>query len=231
MIENIPSLAFAAASALLGAFFIPVLARLIPLRLEQSWRREVIESGKELAQPLDPGRFNITFIERIAIIASSLTISAIALDFGNLSTTTLVATFYFFAMLLLLAINLKHLLLPDVIVQSTLWVGLLYHALVGDPSNFVLGACVAYLAPYSLSLFVKFRTGKEFVGHGDLKCFAMAGAWFGVHSLPMLFLVFFTVSVALAIAEAFTVRASRLLPTGIAHVVSSVAVLAGGYIV
>ena len=61
------------------------------------------------------------------------------------------------------------------------------------------------------------------VNNGDIKTFAMAGAWFGLAALPTLFAVFvFSITVHGALVQ-WKKRATRLLPSGPAHMLASLA--------
>lgn len=222
-----PPIVIAAAAALLGALCIPALARLIPFQIERAWQREVAEAQDTAVPAPDPARFALTLIERVAIVAGAIVLPAVALYFSTSSASTLSAAVYLLALLLLVAINQKHWLLPDIVVLPTLWLGLLLHALAGDASGFVQGACAAYMAPWAYAQLVRLSSNREVIGHGDLKCFAMAGAWFGLQALPTLFLAFVAAGVALAIIRAVLARADSAMPTALAHLVASLVVLAG----
>ncbi|MEI7352128.1 A24 family peptidase, partial [Pectobacterium parmentieri] len=94
-------------------------------------------------------------------------------------------------LLVLTVIDIKTLLLPDVLTLSLLWVGLLFNLSetfvpLGDA---VVGAMAGYLSLWLLYWVFKYATGKEALGYGDFKLLAALGAWLGWRALPNLVLV------------------------------------------
>ena len=88
-------------------------------------------------------------------------------------------------------IDIDHQLLPDVMVLPLLWAGLLLNL----PSTFtslssaVIGAAAGYLSLWIVFHLFKMITGKEGMGYGDFKLFALFGAWLGWQSLPLIILL------------------------------------------
>lgn len=85
-------------------------------------------------------------------------------------------------------IDLEHLIIPDEMSLSFLWLGLLInlnHTLV-PLQDAVLGATLGYLSLWSIYWIFKLLTGKEGMGYGDFKLTAMLGAWFGWQQLPLI---------------------------------------------
>lgn len=82
-------------------------------------------------------------------------------------------------------------LLPDVIVLPILWLGLLLNTggLFVDLHAAVIGAALAYLFLWIIFWAFKILTGKEGMGFGDFKLFALFGAWLGWQQLPLLILL------------------------------------------
>lgn len=131
---------------------------------------------------------------------------------------------YFLSVVLLVAINLKHALLPDIVVLSTLWAGLLFHALSGNSAESVQGAAVGYLVPFIIGLSFRRVTGKDVMGGGDLKTLAMVGSWFGLGALPIVFGAFVLGSVLWPVAAKLAGQKMRgFIPTGPAHLAASIA--------
>lgn len=94
-------------------------------------------------------------------------------------------------LLVLTVIDIKTLLLPDVLTLSLLWMGLLFN-LSGtfvSLNDAVVGAMVGYLSLWLLYWAFKYATGKEALGYGDFKLLAALGAWLGWQALPNLVLV------------------------------------------
>ena len=83
----------------------------------------------------------------------------------------------------------------------------------------------------------KLGTGKEMMGYGDMKTFAMAGAWLGVGAMPTVFISFFVCfvlmyllmkSIEFKLADNFP---SGYVPSGIAHLAASLVWIVGFRIV
>lgn len=88
-------------------------------------------------------------------------------------------------------IDFDHQLLPDQIVLPTLWVGLLLSLvpLYADTTDAVIGATAGYLSLWTLFQLFRLLTGKEGMGYGDFKLFALFGAWLGWQSLFQIILL------------------------------------------
>jgi leader peptidase (prepilin peptidase)/N-methyltransferase len=88
-------------------------------------------------------------------------------------------------------IDIDHQLLPDVMVLPFLWAGLLLNLFnVFTPlPDAVIGAVAGYLSLWLVFHLFKFITGKEGMGYGDFKLFALFGAWLGWQSLPLIILL------------------------------------------
>jgi len=96
-----------------------------------------------------------------------------------------------FTLLVLAVIDLDTQLLPDDITQPVLWLGLwcgLFDLYVPLHSA-VAGALAGYLSLWLLFQGYRLLTGKEGMGFGDFKLFALLGAWLGWERLPMVILL------------------------------------------
>jgi len=129
--------------------------------------------------------------------ASTAVLSAIvALKFGF--------TWYCGAALLLTwglialsVIDFDHQYLPDDITLPLLWLGLLISlvptipsiGLPVDPRSSILGAAAGYLSLWAIYHAFKLITGKEGMGYGDFKLFAVFGAWLGWQQLLLIILL------------------------------------------
>lgn len=82
-------------------------------------------------------------------------------------------------------------LLPDAITLPLLWVGLLLSLgeWFADSHSAILGASLGYLSLWSVFQLFRLLTGKEGMGFGDFKLFALFGAWFGWQFLPQIILI------------------------------------------
>lgn len=104
----------------------------------------------------------------------------------------LLGVLLFMAILLTLAvIDLKTLLLPDVLTLPLLWLGLLFNVSGSFVSleQAIMGAAIGYLSLWGLFWLFKYATGKEALGYGDFKLLAALGAWMGWQTLPNLVLI------------------------------------------
>jgi hypothetical protein len=80
-------------------------------------------------------------------------------------------------------------------------------------------------------------TGREIVGYGDMKTFAMTGAWFGIDAMPTVFftfLIYFPLTyLPMKYLESTKKQylPSGYVPSGIAHLVASLICIMGFRIV
>ena len=81
--------------------------------------------------------------------------------------------------------------LPDNLTLPFLWLGLLCNVfgLYTDLNSAVIGAIAGYVSLWLVYQGFKLATGKEGMGYGDFKLFALLGAWLGWQALPMILLL------------------------------------------
>jgi leader peptidase (prepilin peptidase)/N-methyltransferase len=91
----------------------------------------------------------------------------------------------------LAVIDLDTQLLPDGITLPLLWLGLLLSLAepFTDSHSAILGAALGYLSLWGLFHLFRLATGKEGMGYGDFKLFALFGAWLGWTHLPQIILL------------------------------------------
>lgn len=106
------------------------------------------------------------------------------------------------ALLTLAVIDLRTLLLPDIITLPLMWAGFLYHLTFqpNDLHNSVMGAMAGYLVLWSVYWSFKLATGKEGMGYGDFKLLAAIGAWVGWQPLPLLLILSAAIGLLIALA-------------------------------
>ena len=130
--------------------------------------------------------FRYPLVETITALLSLV----IANQFG-VSLETLLLLVLTWGLISLTLIDFDHMLLPDQIVMPLLWLGLLIN--INETfvplSDAVIGAAVGYMSLFSVFWLFKLLTGKEGMGHGDFKLFALFGAWIGWQLLPILILM------------------------------------------
>jgi prepilin signal peptidase PulO-like enzyme (type II secretory pathway) len=215
------------AAAIISAVLIVPLARRLPLMVEQRWRAEADSDRQSLASPLDPACFQLSTTEKVLTIATGALLG-VTVAWGREPTVETAAFGFFFLNLLLLSvINIKHEILPDVIVLPVLWIGLLHHAWLGNAADAVFGAAVGYLVPRLLNGVVRASSRKDVMGYGDMKALAMAGAWFGWQAMGNIGLLFMGILVVLAVGIGFSKVRTIALPTGPAHLLASLGYLLG----
>lgn len=154
-----------------------------------------------------------------AVICSSLTY------FTSIHFSTDVVAWHIFfvwSMLLLMEIDKRMLLLPDILTIPLLIIGFLYAAMgiglvvVGDSA---FGAFAGYFLPISVSLLIVWRD-KDAFGGGDIKLLSAVGAWLGLEALLYVIILSCFIFAAYAIA-----RKKRAGAFGPAIVVASLVVM------
>ncbi len=133
---------------------------------------------------------NISIRYPLVEATTALLSLVIANQFG-VSFETLLLLILTWGLVCLTLIDFDHMLLPDQIVMPLLWLGLLVN--ITDTfvslNDAVIGAAVGYMSLFSVFWLFKLLTGKEGMGHGDFKLFALFGAWAGWQLLPILILM------------------------------------------
>lgn len=125
----------------------------------------------------------------------------VAYHFGA-TAETFFALILTWGLITLTMIDFDHMLLPDQITLPLLWFGLLINinGTFAPLTDAVIGAAVGYMSLFSLFWFFKLLTGKEGMGFGDFKLFAVFGAWLGWQLLPLLILMASVVGAIVGIA-------------------------------
>lgn len=126
---------------------------------------------------------------------------AVALKFG-VSWQAFAAIILTWSLVALTFIDFDTMLLPDSIVLPILWLGLFANSamLFTDLNSAFFGAVAGYLSLWAVYWSFKLLTGKEGMGYGDFKLFALIGAWLGWQYLPLTILLSSVVGAAIGIA-------------------------------
>jgi leader peptidase (prepilin peptidase)/N-methyltransferase len=123
--------------------------------------------------------------------ATTALLSLVIANQYGVSIETLLLLILTWGLVCLTLIDFDHMLLPDQIVMPLLWLGLLVN--VNDTfvplTDAVIGAAVGYMSLFCVFWLFKLLTGKEGMGYGDFKLFALFGAWLGWQLLPILILM------------------------------------------
>jgi leader peptidase (prepilin peptidase)/N-methyltransferase len=88
----------------------------------------------------------------------------------------------------LIAIDLRHFLLPNVYAIPLLLVGIAISAIFGVVPllESILGVIVGFLVPFTIAYGIyKWKGSAAGFGGGDMKLMAACGAWIGVTALPL----------------------------------------------
>lgn len=149
------------------------------------------------------------FIELLTAVLSAVT----AWHFGY-GSTALFAVLLTWALIAMSFIDIDHQLLPDDLTLPFLWLGLFLSlfGLFTDMSSAIIGAIAGYLSLWLVYHLFKLATGKEGMGYGDFKLFALFGAWLGWQSLPLVLLLSSLVGATLGILLILLRGRDRQLP-------------------
>ncbi|MEI6894897.1 MAG: A24 family peptidase [Colwellia sp.] len=134
-------------------------------------------------------------------LATMLLSLVVAHHFGVSFVTPLVILLTW-CLITLTMIDVDHMLLPDQITLPLLWLGLLLNinGTFAPLTDAVIGAAVGYMSLFSVFWLFKLLTGKDGMGFGDFKLFAVFGAWLGWQLLPLLILMASVVGAIVGIA-------------------------------
>lgn len=88
-------------------------------------------------------------------------------------------------------IDMRLQLLPDILILPLIWLGLLLNlnGMFTDIGSAVYGAVAGYVSLWFVFHVFLLLTGKEGMGYGDFKLFALFGAWLGWQMLPQILLL------------------------------------------
>lgn len=148
-------------------------------------------------------------IEILTAVLSGLT----AWHFG-FGWPALFAVILTWALIAMSFIDIDHQLLPDDITLPFLWLGLLLSlfGLYANMPSAIIGAVAGYLSLWLVYQLFKLVTGKEGMGYGDFKLFALFGAWLGWQTLPLILLLSSLVGAAVGITLILFRGRDRQLP-------------------
>lgn len=205
------------------------LIRSIPFGLERSWRLEA-ESYTGIPIPFNESEpVPLSERMRMAFLAGSLVTSFAIFTVHGVSTQWVFVAGFQLCMLLLLFINLESQILPDRVVLTVLWIGLVFQAAHGKGADQIQGASFGFMVPYVLALILKALAKKEFIGWGDMKAFAMTGAWVGLNAMPTVFAAFCITGLCIGVVYKLGnfLTEDGMIPTGPMHFLSSLFVVLG----
>ena len=125
-------------------------------------------------------------VELLTAVLSTVTALVLGPTLSGLAAVVLV-----WGLVALAFIDFDHQILPDVIVLPGLWLGLLLNSqqVFTSLESAVYGAVAGYVSLWLVYQLFKLVTGKEGMGFGDFKLFALFGAWLGWQQLPLVILL------------------------------------------
>lgn len=114
----------------------------------------------------------------------------VAWQFG-LSWATLLALTLTWGLIALSFIDIDYQILPDDITLPGVWLGLFVNlfGVFTELQSAVIGAIAGYMSLWIVFQLFRLVTGKEGMGYGDFKLFALFGAWLGWQLLPLIILL------------------------------------------
>lgn len=135
-------------------------------------------------------KHGISFRYPTVELLSALLTVVVAWKWG-VSTTTLAVCVLTWSLIALSFIDYDHQILPDIIVLPLMWLGLLLNSqgMFTNIESALYGAMAGYLSLWLVYHSFKLLTGKEGMGYGDFKLFAVFGAWLGWQLLPVIILL------------------------------------------
>lgn len=107
------------------------------------------------------------------------------------SPQTIFALILSWSLITLSCIDIDHQLLPDDITFPLLWLGI-FLSLFGfftDIHASIIGVMAGYTSLWLVYHLFKLTTGKEGMGYGDFKLFALLGGWFGWQYLTIIIIM------------------------------------------
>lgn len=103
--------------------------------------------------------------------------------------TVLTVLFLFSVLLCLSVIDFDHLLLPDSLVYTLLWAGLLIASFKMSPVNLhdaVISICTTWISLTLVAHIFTIIRKKDGLGAGDVKLISSLAAWIGWYNIPVL---------------------------------------------
>jgi leader peptidase (prepilin peptidase)/N-methyltransferase len=146
-------------------------------------------------------------------ILSAVLSGLVAWHFG-FGAAALAALLLSWALIALTFIDIDQQLLPDIITLPFLWLGLVFNLAGGFAglAAAVIGAVAGYVSLWLVFQLFKLATGKEGMGYGDFKLFALFGAWLGWQMLPVIILLASLVGAIVGLAFILLKGRDRRLP-------------------
>ncbi|HDS1770224.1 prepilin peptidase [Pseudomonas monteilii] len=158
----------------------------LPALLERQWQRdarELLGLDSEKHSDLQAARTPSRVIRAAQISCAALSL-VVTMHFGP-TMQAFCALLFTWSLLTLSLIDSEHHLLPDSLVIPGLWAGLVLNSfgLFIALQDALWGCVVGFGSVWSVSQITGLITGRESIGRGDIKLFALMGAWGGLQLL------------------------------------------------
>ncbi len=124
-------------------------------------------------------------VELLALFVAVVIVAHFGVGFQSLA-----ALLFSWTLIALAFIDCNEQLLPDELTLGLLWGGLLANAfgLFADAGSAIIGAAAGYGTLWLICHGMRLATGRQGLGHGDMKLLAAIGAWCGWQALPFIML-------------------------------------------
>ena len=144
---------------------------------------------------------------------SGLLSLVVAAKFG-FSWEALWALLLTWALIAMSVIDIRLKILPDVLILPLIWLALVLNlqGMFTDIQSAIFGAISGYLSLWFIFHLFLLVTGKEGMGYGDFKLFALFGAWLGWQYLPQILLVSSVVGALVGIAMVLLLGRDKSIP-------------------
>ena len=156
----------------------------------RAWENIPVISYLLLAGHCSACKTRISIQYPVVEFISGLLSLAVAWHFG-FGWEALFALILTWALLAMSVIDIRQQLLPDVLILPLIWLGLMLNldGMFTDIGSSIYGAVAGYVSLWFVFHVFLLLTGKEGMGYGDFKLFALFGAWLGWQLLPQILLL------------------------------------------
>lgn len=168
----------------LGLLSAPVALFLIH-RLPQYIEFQEKVSAKPLKIKYTPNRLFSKYVSYFTY-AISIAIPLVISQLFGLNLQSYLLMFFCWIILILITIDFHTLYLPDILTLPMIWLGLIKEFFISSQfigmNHAVLSAVLSYVFLRGLSEIYYLIAKKQPLGRGDIKFFAMIGAWLGIEA-------------------------------------------------
>lgn len=122
--------------------------------------------------------------------------------------TGITAILFTYSLIVLIVVDLKLQILPDVITKPLIVIGIAqsYFGLHSELYDSLAGAFIGYFLLWTINTIFRMVRKKEGMGYGDFKLFSAIGAWTGATQFPLVILLSSVVGLIVAVT---TLKLSR----------------------